>query len=63
MIKLECLQEHRVESPSGTVVYEDGFGYVYEVDEATAEDLLKLTDSVGNPKFRRVVEEGEEEGG
>lgn len=39
MVKLECLEEHRV---SEKELYEDGFGYVYEVDEAKAKELLAL---------------------
>ena len=36
-VKLECLQEHRV---SEKELYEDGFGYVYEVTEVKATRLL-----------------------
>lgn len=41
MVKLLCKEEHRIELPDGRLEkYEDGYDYIYEVDEKKAEELL-----------------------
>ena len=41
MVKLECLEETSIwVTPDKRELYEDGFGYVYEVDEDKAKELL-----------------------
>lgn len=54
MVKLECLNEVRLDTstPGKTILYEDGFGYTYDVDEETATTLLAMTDLAGAGCFK-----------
>ncbi len=53
MKNLRCLQEYRVEDTEGNLLekYEDGFNYVYEVDDEKADLFLTLVDPQGRPYF------------
>ncbi len=49
MVKLECLDELSIWlTPTKRELYEDGFGYVYEVDDNKAKALL------ATGKFKKV---------
>ncbi len=55
MMKLECLQEVSIWlTPTKRELYEDGFGYIYEVDDAKATKLLAMRTQADQPCFRRV---------
>lgn len=41
MVKLTCLAELSIWiTPTRRELYEDGFGYIYEVDDVKAKELL-----------------------
>ncbi len=55
MKKLECLQETSIWlDQNKRELYEDGFGYTYEVDEAKAAELLAMKNEDGLPCFKQV---------